>query len=299
MTRQTRTVSAALLVSVLAWPAAAQVQSIQPPGTPGRGAQVPAQPGVSVFAIEGGGAQATRLVLMRILRQLPPAVGEVLQRDPSLLNLPEYLAPYPQLVAFLRQHPEIQRNPSFFFGTYSFREPSPSDRAYTMLEDVVEGVTIFGVVAIILAALTWLIRTFVDHRRWLRLTRTQAEVHTKLLDRLTANEDLMAYMQSPAGRRFLESAPIAVNGEVRPAGAPLGRIILSLQAGVVLLALGTGLWFVQGQVVPEIGEGFSIIGLIVFALGVGFTASAAVAYGVSSRLGLVAPRVKPQQAAHE
>ncbi len=60
--------------------------------------------------------------------------------------------------------------------------------------------------------LTWLIRTFIDYRRWLRLTRIQTDAHTKLLDRLTSNEDLMAYIQSPSGRRFLESAPIALDG---------------------------------------------------------------------------------------
>ena len=55
----------------------------------------------------------TRMQLTQLLRQHPPAVGEVLQRDPSLLNRPDYLAPYPALVAFLQQHPEIARNPSY------------------------------------------------------------------------------------------------------------------------------------------------------------------------------------------
>ena len=48
----------------------------------------------------------------------------------------------------------------------------------------------------------WLIKTLVDYRRWLRLTKIQTEAHTKLLDRLTSNDDLRAYIQSPSGRRF-------------------------------------------------------------------------------------------------
>lgn len=306
MKRYTIAPLAALVACALAQPAAGQPQNppqTTPPVLRQRGT-TPATPtpvqtfqDTRVFGVEGG-AQMTRMELMQVLRRLPPSVGEVLQRDPSLLNVPEYLAPYPQLVAFLQQHPEIARNPSFYFGTYTFPEPNSSDRAYNVLGDLLSGIAVFGVVTIVLTVLGWIVRTVIDHRRWLRLTRTQAEVHTKLLDRLTANEDLLAYIQSPSGRRFLESAPIAINGEVRPAGAPLGRIILSLQAGVVLIALGLGLWFVQRQVADEIAEGFSIIGTIVFSLGSGFAASALVAYAVSSKLGLVA-RAKPAQPAHE
>jgi hypothetical protein len=286
----------AVLALALAWPAAAQQQAPPVPRGSVQAPLPPGQPAVNFFTIEDGGAQTTRMELQRLLRQLPPAVGEVLQRDPTLLNMEEYLAPYPRLVAFLQQHPEVQRNPSFFFGTWAFREPNSSDRAYSLLNDLLGGLGVFGGVAILVTVLAWLVRTFIDHRRWLRLTRTQAEVHTKLLDRLTANEDLLAYMQSPAGRRFLESAPIAIDGEVRPVGAPVGRIILSLQTGVVLIALGVGLWFVQGQAAEEIADGFSIIGMIVFALGAGFAASALVAYLVSSRLGLIAPARSPEPA---
>ena len=50
----------------------------------------------------------------------PPAVGEVLQRDPSLLTRADYLAPYPVLWAFLQKHPEIVRNPSFFLGRFEY-----------------------------------------------------------------------------------------------------------------------------------------------------------------------------------
>jgi hypothetical protein len=123
----------------------------------------------------------------------------------------------------------------------------------------------------------------------------QAEVHTKLLDRLTTNEDLLTYIQSPAGRRFLESAPISMEQEPRAAAAPVGRIIWSLQAGLVLAALGAGFWFVQQNVSAEAAEGFFIIGVLALSLGVGFTASALLAYVVSTRLGLV-PKPKSTEA---
>ena len=245
---------------------------------------------VPVFQ-ETADARQTREQLMRLLRQHPPAVGEVLQRDPSLLTRGDYLAPYPVLWAFLQKHPEIARNPSYFLGNFEYYEPRPQDRSLEMFQVILAGTGVAAGVSAFLGVFVWVVRSIIDHRRWLRLSRTQAEVHTKLLDRLTTNEDLLAYIQSPAGRRFLESAPITMEQEPRMTGAPVSRIIWSLQAGLVLAALGSGFWFVQRNVSADAAEGFFIIGVLAVALGVGFTASAVLAYVVSSRLGLV-PRPK-------
>jgi hypothetical protein len=244
---------------------------------------------------ESQDARETLQRFQELLRQFPPAVGEVLQRDPSLLGRPDYLAPYPALVAFLQQHPEIARNPAFFLGSFEYDEPRPRDRAFDMVRTVFDRASGMAMAALAAGVFIWLVRSLIDHRRWLRLSKVQAEVHTKLLDRLTATEDLLAYIQSPAGRHFLESAPIALQQEPRVSSAPVSRIILSLQAGVVLIALGTGFWFVQGKVVPEVGEGFFIIGVLAVALGTGFTLSSLAAYLVSARLGLVNPPPKTEQ----
>jgi hypothetical protein len=75
--------------------------------------------------------------------------------------------------------------------------------------------------------------------------------------------------------------------EPRATTAPIGRIIWSLQAGLVLAALGAGFWLVQQNVSAEAAEGFFIIGVLALSLGVGFTASALLAYVVKTRLGLV------------
>lgn len=243
------------------------------------------QPG-AVFQ-ENADARETREQLIRLLRQHPPAVGEVLQRDPSLLSRADYLAPYPGLWAFLQRHPEIARNPSFFLGRFEYWEPRPQDRSMEMFSMILGGVGAAAGVSAFFGVLMWVIRSIIDHRRWLRLSRIQADVHTKLLDRLTTNEDLLTYIQSPAGRRFLESAPITLETEPRASTAPVSRIIWSLQAGLVLAALGGGFWLVQQNVTPEAAEGFFIIGVLALSLGVGFTASAVLAYVMSTRLGLV------------
>jgi hypothetical protein len=242
---------------------------------------------VTVFQ-ENADARTTREQFQRLLRQHPPAVGEVLARDPSLLTRADYLStPYPVLWSYLQKHPEIARNPSYFLGEFRYYEPRPQDRSLEMFQIILAGTGIAAGVSAFLGVLIWTIRSIIDHRRWLRLSRVQAEVHTKLLDRLTTNEDLLAYIQSPAGRRFLESAPITLEQESRVTTAPVSRIIWSLQAGLVLAALGSGFWFVQRNVSQEAAEGFFIIGVLAVALGVGFTASAVLAYVVSNRLGLV------------
>jgi hypothetical protein len=220
------------------------------------------------------------------MRQYPPAVGEIVQRDPSLLNRPEYMASYPALAAFIESHPEISRNPGFYFGSYQFRERTAREDAVEMIQVILGGMAGGVVLLSLLSVFVWLIRTIVDHRRWLRTSKVQVEMHGKLLDRLTTNEDLLAYAQSPAGSRFLESTPIALDAETR-ASAPVSRIIWSMQAGIVLMALGGGLFVVQTSSVEEVRQALSVIQAIVGSVGVGLIVSALAAYVVSGRLGIL------------
>jgi hypothetical protein len=130
----------------------------------------------------------------------------------------------------------------------------------------------------------------VASRRWNKVSRAQYDVHSKLLDRFTTNEDLLAYMQTPAGRRFLESAPIRLPDEPRSMAAPFTRILWSIQAGVVLVVTGVGLLYVSGDFASdEPAKFFMVIGVITLALGAGFIISALAAYGVSRKLGLLDP----------
>ena len=123
---------------------------------------------------------------------------------------------------------------------------------------------------------------------WLRVTRVQAEVHGKLLDRFASNEDLLAYIQTPAGRKFLESAPIPLDTP-RSISAPLGRILWSVQAGAVLAVGGIGLMIVAKNTVDEVREPLGALGVVAIALGIGFLISAVMAYMISQRLGLFHP----------
>ena len=174
--------------------------------------------------------------LQELLRQYPPAVGEVLRRDHSLLTRADYLAPYPQLVAFIQQHPEIIRNPTFYFGELRLLRAAasrcrPSSKRSACCWAAWPASWLSAPSS---ASLAWLVRAVIQHRRWLRQSKVQAEVHTKLMDRMTTNEELLAYIQSPAGRRFLESAPMQPEVGSPRLGAPVGPIIWSMMAGIVL-----------------------------------------------------------------
>ncbi len=186
-------------------------------------------------------AQHTREELSTLLDHYPPSMREVLALDPTLLGNQDWMAPYPALVAFLHAHPEIARNPSFYVGEADPRLRDPGARSIQIWNDLLTDLAAFAGFGMGIALLIWLIRTLVDYRRWSRLARVQTEVHTKLLDRFTANEDLLAYIHSPAGSKFLESSPIALDAAPRSMGAPLGRILWSVQGGVVLIAGGIGL----------------------------------------------------------
>jgi len=280
--------TAACLVLASGWTFAQVPDNLKAPPRPAQ-AQVP------VYQ-DNPNAPETRQRLQELLRQYPPSVSEVLRADPTLLTRADYLAPYPALVAFLQQHPEIVRNPSYFLGRFEYYERLPNDRSFELLQMMLAGIGLTMLGSALIGVLIWLVRTAIDHRRWLRLTRTQTEVHTKLLDRLSTNEELMAYIQSTAGRRFLESAPVNVELESRTPNAPVSRILWSLQAGLVLGSLGLGFWLVQTRVEAQLAEAFWIMGALIAALGFGFVASAIVAYVISARMGLV-HRPKTEQEA--
>jgi hypothetical protein len=263
------------------------VMSAQPSQAPAPQPQAPPPVVVPMYQAPAD-AEAVREQLQNLLRQFPPNVGQVLRYDPSLLTRADYLAPYPQLVAFLQQHPEIARNSSFYFGGYDYyeRRGEPMPPEVEALGVLLGGLAAFLGVSVLVGVLTWLVRAVIQHRRWLRLSKVQADIHTKLMDRLTSNEELLAYIQSPAGRKFLESAPIQSEPDSPTLGAPVGPIIWSMMAGIVFATVGVGFRLAAGSVTDQAQQAFTVVGVIILALGAGFILSSIMAYLVSARLGL-------------
>ena len=138
-----------------------------------------------------------------------------------------------------------------------------------------------------LALFAWLVKISMGYRRWIRVSKIQEDLHSRLLGRFTSNEDLLAYLQTPAGRRVVESSAL-VDGGSQIIGAPLARILWSVQAGLVLTFGGIGLYYAFTNLIPDnANEPFFIVSILAIALGIGFIISAAFAYAFSKRLGLL------------
>ena len=243
---------------------------------------------------------STQEELIRLLR-LSPTLTTVVAHDPSLLANQDYVnRNNPQLAQFLGSHPEIARNPEFYLFTRSRRGGRPDqalERAvwpeFSRGQDITPAQVFlhalgpFLVFLLILGALIWLIHLFLENRRWTRIFKLQMDVHSKLIDRFGTNQELLTYMNTDAGRRFLEAAPIPVDierGQRVPSG--VARILTPLQVGVVLTLLGLGFLFLR-HVDADLETPMLVLGTAILMPGIGFILSAGITWVLAARLGLM------------
>lgn len=269
-------------------PLVAQAQRPQPPPAP----SVPSAQG---YAEPGLSAEAIRERLNEIMQRYPRNVGRVLRLDPSLLQDPNYLSNYPAIQQFIAQYPDVARAPEYYFAEYAINynpDPwgTPQQQALNMLRNWVEMIMVFVIVVAISIAVLWLLKSLVDHRRWLRTSKIQTEVHSKLLDRFSSSEELLAYMKTPAGAKFLESAPIALDAgpASRGVSSPINRILWSVQAGVVLVLAGLAPFVARNWTTfEEVRTMLAIMGVLGTFVGLGFILSAGASWVLSRKLGLL------------
>jgi hypothetical protein len=243
----------------------------------------------------------TREQLISLLR-MSPTLAEVVASDPSLLANQEYVRRNnPELERFLEAHPEVARNPDFYlfadlparFGrnrVEAFHRKLWSDRAGgepgAANQFMGTLLTFLGFMAF-LSVLLWLVRVLIDNRRWGRIFKMQTEVHGRLIERFGSNAELLTYMGTDAGKRFLEAAPIPIDIERdQRVPAALGRVLVPLQIGVVLTLLGAGLLFLRHSL-PDIAAVLLVFGIVVLMPGLGFIISAGITWALAARLGLM------------
>jgi hypothetical protein len=143
--------------------------------------------------------------------------------------------------------------------------------------------------AAFLCAAIWAIRVFVDNRRWSRTFKLQSDVHSKLIDKFSTSQELAAYMETDAGKRFLEAAPIPVSdvtGQRMPNA--VARVLNPIQIGTVLILLGIGFLLLRNAG-PDFEIPMRVLGVLVLMPGIGFILSAGITWGLASRLGLMPP----------
>jgi hypothetical protein len=132
----------------------------------------------------------------------------------------------------------------------------------------------------------YLVRTSLGHIRATRTEKLQADLYTRLLDRFGSSQDLLAYLQTDAGKNLLRPAP-AVE-EPAKAPAPTRRIMTSVQVGTVLVAFGIGLLIIKSSIAnqrPQ--EPLTVFGILSVTTGVGFLASAFASWKLSRAWGLL------------
>lgn len=239
--------------------------------------------------------------LLQELR-VSPTLAEVVARDPSLLSNADYVdRNNPELGRFLQAHPEIAQNPDYYlFNNLHGENEQPSEALERKLwpqmsrpaesgldREVVNNGIPFLVFLCILGALLWLTHVLLENRRWNRIFKLQTDVHGRLIERFGTSQEVLTYMGTEAGKRFLEATPIAVGFEQQaPVPSPVARVLTPLQIGVVMTLLGLGLLSLRHSV-PEGASALLVIGTVVLLPGLGFIISAGITWALARHLGLM------------
>lgn len=114
---------------------------------------------------------------------------------------------------------------------------------------------------------------FVFTRARQRRLELQAELQGKLIDRFSSTPELVAFLQSPAGREFVtgvQQGPIRYTRE---------RVISGFRRSIVLTLLGVALTSLEMY-----DHGFLPFGLIVLCLGLGYLGATIVTMKLSSSM---------------
>jgi len=136
-------------------------------------------------------------------------------------------------------------------------------------------------VGIIFGMVSWVTWVIANAIRRGQTARTVANLHSKLLDKCTSNQELLSYLESQSGRRFLEST---TTSEANPSG----RILNAIQAGAITALAGGAMLIVRTeQRMDWDGREFLLIcGAVLLAIGVGYLVSAAMSYVLCRSWGL-------------
>jgi len=168
-----------------------------------------------------------------------PEIADDVANEPGVLKNEGYLHQNPELSAFLDAHALVKADPRAFVTSRRrvvYPQPDMFDRAGPFL-----------VFVCVLLGLLWALRSFLENRRWSKAATVQSEVHAKLLEKFGSSQEMLAYMQTEAGKRFLESGTLAAEPQITRTPPVLGRILGSMQFGVVSLVVGIGLLWTWGS----------------------------------------------------
>ena len=135
------------------------------------------------------------------------------------------------------------------------------------------------IMPVMVLAIAYMIRNGQEHKRLKQLAEYQYNLHRELLDKFGSAQELLEYLESDAGKKILEVAPAEKT-------RPHARILTSIQTGIILGLAGGAFYFMR-NLIEDAYEGFTFMGVLGIALGVGFVVSAVVAFALSKSWGLI------------
>lgn len=262
----------------------------------------PKAPAVIPTATQTPSELATAQEQLMSLLSVSPQLANVVSSDPSLLSNVDYVShSNPELAQFLTQHPEVTRNPSFYLFQYL---KQPGQKPYDILEPkegferhdgdtrpisdrLMQDVAPLIALAIFALATMWLVRVLIESRRWKRVFTEQSTIHGKLIDKMANSQELLGYMETDAGKRFLEATPIAIESGSQRMPNVVSRILSTTQVGVVMTLLGAGLLGLRNSVGPDGGTTMLVLGVVALMPGVGLMLSAGLTWVMARKLSLI------------
>jgi len=142
-----------------------------------------------------------------------------------------------------------------------------------------QNVVMMIVLPALFVACSFVLWTIFSTIRRSKIARLQANIQSKLVDKVGTTQDLIAYTATETGREFLRSLSL----EQR---SPYDRIIGAVQTGIVSFFFGAGLLFLRSRVSG--GEQVLLVfGTIFATLGIGFVLAAIASYSLSKSFGLL------------
>ena len=128
-------------------------------------------------------------------------------------------------------------------------------------------------------ATAWIVWVISNNVRRRKIAEMQKDLHGRLLEKFGSSQEMLEYLRSDAGRKFLEGATIE-------RATPFGRILRSIQSGLTLLLVGAALFYLHGRLPESWADDTLVFGVLAVALGIGFVLSAGVSYWLSKSWGL-------------
>ncbi len=143
-----------------------------------------------------------------------------------------------------------------------------------------EFIAMMVTVPVVIITCAWVLKGLGHYLLRRRALLAQWELQSKLVDKLGASPELLRLVESNELAKALE------HSRADSPASPYHRILGAVQAGIVLAALGIAFLALDTQAVVG-GQGFSVIGALALALGVGFLLSGAAAFLLSRSWGLI------------